>query len=246
MGGGVKINKVAYLNKEDITGKVLLNVHAENGYIVNSTYDDINIDTNNVLVSVGIGNSDTKFNSYSMEIPGAIPIPESITGDFTFSCWAKYDSRSGNGVCLQTYPIFNRYAIGYEFNDQNSGDKQHDVYMGYLGNFEHFKYITPMKYTWMHIAITKKDKVCYIFRDGELLLSGSISDNFVTSLLANPQLSASIEYYGDDIVVIKDQCLWTENFTPPTEPLIGYNMKHNQIIWETSAYKQRFNKVKIY
>ena len=243
----MKIHKVAYLNKDDITGKVLLNVHAENGYIVNSTYDDINIDTNNVLVSVGIGNSDTKFNSYSMEIPGAIPIPESITGDFTFSCWTKYSSRSGNGVCLQTYPNFNHYSIGYEFNDQNSGDKHHDVYIEQSPeNYNPFKYITPMKYTWMHVAITKKDKVCYIFRDGELLLSGSVSDTFVAQLLANPQLSASIEYYGDDIVVIKDQCLWTENFTPPTEPLIGYNMKHNQISWETSAYKQRFNKVKIY
>ena len=37
MGGGVKIYIVAYLSKDDITGKVLLNVHAENGYIVTCT-----------------------------------------------------------------------------------------------------------------------------------------------------------------------------------------------------------------
>lgn len=237
---------MAYLSKDNLTGKVLLNVHAENGYVVNSTYDDIHVDTNNVMIRDGIGNSDTKFNSYSMQIPDAIPISESITGDFTFSCWAKYKSVSGNGVCLQTYPNYNNYCIGYEFNDQNSGDRHHDAYMYVSGNAYPVKYITTMKYTWMHIAITKKDNVCYIFRDGELLLSSSVPDSVVTSLLANPQLSASIEYFGDDIVVIKDQCLWTENFTPPTEPLIGYNMKYNQIIWETSAYKQRFNKAKIY
>lgn len=237
---------MAYLSKDDITGKVLLNVHAENGYVINSTYDDIHVDTNNVMIRDGIGNSDTKFNSYSMQIPGAIPISESITGDFTFSCWTKYKSGPGNGVCLQTYPNYNNFCIGYEFNDQNSGDTHHDVYMLVSGNLDPIKWLTTMKYTWMHIAITKKDKVVYIFRDGELLLSSSVPDSVVTSLLANPQLSASIEYYGDDIVVIKDQCLWTENFTPPTEPLIGYNMKYNQIIWQTSAYKQRFNKVKIY
>ena len=49
--------------------------------------------------------------------------------------------------------------------------------------------------------------------------------------------------YMDDIVVIKDQCLWTEKFIPPTDALVGNSPKYMQVLYPFVNEKDR---LKIY
>ena len=80
----------------------------------------------------------------------------------------------------------------------------------------------PSNNTWYHYAFIYDGTTYKVYRNGTLLLSSAYSkignlDAFTLVNTVNP-IGHSI---FDDIVLIKDQILWTSNFTPPNYLLTG-------------------------
>lgn len=103
---------------------------------------------------------------------------------------------------------------------------------------------------WHHFAITRKSGTIYYFIDGKIkgtYDSAGIGDYFVNTNgyevnIVNGAESGS-QAYLDDIVVIKDQCLWSSEFVPPTEKLIDYDLPYTQTLYSSVNEK---DKIKIY
>ena len=67
MGGGCFLNKVAYLSSDQITGKVLVNLHSDGLAIYNNTSIERNIEKQKIYHNtVTVSSSNSKFNKGSI------------------------------------------------------------------------------------------------------------------------------------------------------------------------------------
>ena len=79
---------------------------------------------------------------------------------------------------------------------------------------------------WHHIAVTRKDKVYYLFIDGKLIHTEDRYKMDQPNFYCLGGINASTYYckgYFDELRVLRGYCAWTEDFTPPTEP---YKLDH--------------------
>ena len=98
------------------------------------------------------------------------------------------------------------------------------------------------------LLLLEKNGTIYYFIDGKIkgtYNSASIKDYFVNTndyeLRIVDGAESGYQAYLDDIVVIKDQCLWSSEFNPPTEKLIGYDLPYTQTLY-SSVNKKRQDK----
>ena len=140
------------------------------------------------------------------------------TGDFTWESWVYstasdhttgnhyiFDLGAGNIAAMSFYQ--NKF---YYYNSTIGAVEE-------LGTFSTNK--------WVHLAVSRKNQVSYIFVDG--ILQGSISDahNYgTTALVAKVGVYAAHNTFGwegyiSNLRVLKGTALYTSNFTPPSREL---------------------------
>ena len=245
---------MAYLSNDQITGKVLVNLHSDGLAIYNNTSIERNIEKQKIYHNVvTISPSNSKFNKGSIFGWIRIPVGEDLSGDFTYSTWANiasgyYRIRMGvyklanSGWYYKIISISKNVARQrveiFRYDDITSGS----IYNNGFGDNIYGK--------WHHFAITRKSGTIYYFIDGKIkgtYDSASIGDYFVNTngyeVCIVDGAESGYQAYLDDIVVIKDQCLWSSEFTPPTEKLIGYDLPYTQTLYSSVNEK---DKIKIY
>ena len=245
---------MAYLSSDQITGKVLVNLHSDGLAIYNNTSIERNIEKQKIYHNVvTVSPSNSKFNKGSIFGWIRIPVGEDLSGDFTYSTWANIvsgDYRIRMGVYKQTNSGLYYKSISIS---KNYGFQRAEVY-----KYDISSVVNPYRNIfsdniygkWHHFAITRKSGTIYYFIDGKIkgtYDSTSIEDYFVNTngyeLNIVNGAESGYQAYLDDIVVIKDQCLWSSEFDPPTEKLIGYDLPYTQTLYSSVNEK---DKIKIY
>lgn len=174
------------------------------------------------------------------------------TGDFTLSCYVK---PNGTGGTLFAYQWANS-TTGYAWGIRIVSSK-----VRFMINTGSEKYIDSSSNvstsSFTHIAITRENGVVKLFVNGKL-------ESIVTysgSLLVNSQKRVSIGKHSNNSVggfdgsisdiFISNKCLYTEDFTPPTQPFnsISINVTNktfSQIDFNISKLGQEnINKVEV-
>jgi hypothetical protein len=84
---------------------------------------------------------------------------------------------------------------------------------------------TPTLNQWMHVAMTVKDLIMYLFYDGVLMASGSVASatGGVSRdvVVGAPYYQSGTGYMNgwvDEFRAMKGAARWTESFVPPTAP----------------------------
>ena len=242
---------MAYLSNDQITGKVLVNLHSDGLAIYNNTSIERNIKKQEIYsVDKPVTTDMTKFSKGSILTGFNVPIGEDISGDFTVSAWMyvtngyEFEFRIGSyGVDSSNMATNGYYIIGVQHIDETSVL----IVLTTPGDRNEISYSKTITNAWHHFAICHSNNMLYWFIDGELIRSEDISDpkyqNFITNhgkFKMYTQIDncfnwsssgGSSTVYMDDIVVIKDQCLWTKKFTPPTDVLVGNSLKYTQVLY---------------
>ena len=189
---------------------------------------------------------------------------EKFTQDkYTISCWVWMNNLIDDPNCVYGFNISaNTYNISdtsgypqyrfYNFFSYNTAGKARIQEIQWItpdnnGTFssEYFSSSTiPIK-QWVHVAFVKNGTNVNCYINGTLYLSAPSSFNLKDKYLSNITIycwdytssgksPSTYFYYIDDIVFIKDQALWTSNFTPPNNYLTGdrnTNIKTEQILY---------------
>lgn len=243
---------MAVFSKDQITGTVIINAHAiGNGTIVNFTDKEYlikNASSKNFKIDKAI----TKIHPYSIKSDyieiSPMNMQEVSNSDFTFCLWsyAPLYSSCNYDIIIEDYDASSiGYYGGIFLRNGNGGvglpvDGLALILQRGDGNYD-VRGLSLAKASfgqWNYYTITKKGSMMYYFRDGKLLYSQDISNISNYYLENNGDLrfysgfagANNQPHYIDDIVFIKDQCLWTEDFTLPTEPLIG-DLESKQVIF---------------
>jgi len=139
------------------------------------------------------------------------------TSDFTVEAWIYLlDNTLPNGIFGQEEGgiAFAVNADGYLFADQAN-----------VGGSPLFSETTVTTEVWHHVAVARQNGYARLFLDGIIVAEGSWSASLSSS---NDCVVGDLEvglnnwpFYGyiDDLRIIKNQAVYTENFTPPTSEL---------------------------
>ena len=163
---------------------------------------------------VGISSTDKKFGTSSLELNGigALRYKDTIyfeLGDFTMDFWYKVKEENPN-MCL----FSNNSAFRL---DSPSGGGF------YIAGVLVKSPIPELKFDddWHHIAVTRKDGDFYLFIDGTLIHKEVNYKTYQPTFVFLGGLNGSVyicKGHFDELRIIKGLCMWTSNFTPPTEP----------------------------
>lgn len=192
-----------------------------NDYAIGST--DSDSPTN---YGVTFSSSEKKFGTHSAYFDNSSYIewpnhPDYHLGNnFTISCWIK------------RLNVHQSYFLGR----WQSGSKSWVLMQGlqnrvgfYIShNGSTFVYIASPEYpndnAWHHIEVTYDGSWIRVFIDGELKESLSYNSGIyagtIPLCIGRIPTHPSYYYYGyiDEVMIMNNYCLHTENFTPPTEP----------------------------
>ena len=168
-----------------------------------------------------------------------------LNGDFTVSYWIKnkvssYGIAMGMGVVYSTGRAYNGIPrgnwnvtycdlIAAQFNSSPQ-DSRNMVQAYYISDN-----------TWSHIAIVRSGNTTSQYINGikrnaiSTFYSGNFSGLYV--YFWNTENISGAYMLIDDIVFIKDQALWTSNFTVPNNYLLGS---------DSIAFPKRFSRKYIY
>lgn len=231
-----------------------MNLHSDGLAIYNNTSIERNIEKQKIYHNVvTVSSSNLKFNKGSIFGWIRIPVGEDLSGDFTYSTWANIingDHRIRMGVYKQTNSELYYKIISIS---KNSGFQRAEAcrYDNITNSVPYINVFSDNIYgKWHHFAITRKSGTIYYFIDGKIkgtYNSANIKDYFVNTngyeLCIVDGAESGYRAYLDDIVVIKDQCLWSSEFDPPTEKLVGYDLPYTQTLYSSVNEK---DKIKIY
>ena len=111
----------------------------------------------------------------------------------------------------------------------------------------------PPHNTWCHIATTYENKTLKTYLNGQLVITNTDSTYTLNTktLVVNRFDHLTTQAYREDITVIKDQILWTSNFTVPNYILLGdpetpKRLSNRNKIWPIRLKGDYFDKAYIY
>ena len=161
-------------------------------------------------------------------------IPDNILAadDFTISIWINVSTYQCPDVLMSAPTRVSRQlAILYNQGYTNIGTDGYS-YCPAGRSWIFYSRIEPELKKWHHCALTKKGTTAYFFLDGKLLhtnpsydLDSLLDNTIATSALSRRHIvdqSAVFTKFYDEIVIIKGQTLWTEDFDPKSVNF-GYN-----------------------
>ena len=145
---------------------------------------------------------------------------EVFTGDFTIECWLNSSSTS-TGNIIGDYPGTNSFQLVYGGNGyQNIGFyRATSVVSLYPSNS------AALRNTWNHIAAVRKDSTLYLFANGILQGSTTLTGNVGVGNgwyigVDSDGTSEDLTGYINDLRVYNGVAKYTTNFTPPP-PMFG-------------------------
>ena len=164
--------------------------------------------------------------SYSTTLQCKDDNPVILDKEFTISLWVYLNSAdTGDSYLAQLY------FVGLSNKGRNDSRRDinnfgiHDYYWRenqpiIQGITATTPSVTCPKQQWVHVACTYDTEKYRLFLNGQLISEGYTKNPNPLTLNQIVWLdSYRTSAYAEDMVLIKDQCLWTENFTPPTGPL---------------------------
>ena len=137
------------------------------------------------------------------------------TGDFTIECWARFDTGANVGL-WQVEGLTTNYTTTLSF--AHNGSNWH----GYRGGSTWDYGGARTASQWYHTAYVRHSGTCTVYVDGTALGSWSDSYNYTgTTLVIGGYYTTGYRLNGNisNFRVVKGQALYTQNFTPTTEPL---------------------------
>jgi Concanavalin A-like lectin/glucanases superfamily len=157
------------------------------------------------------------------------------TGDFTVECWVYLTGYSTSSNACVFDKDFNG-ATGtrsFSFVISGTGSSWTGIYMllgNSAGSLAGVTGTTTLNLnTWYHLAYTRSSGTGYVFVNGNLLNSGSITTNIaINTTPVNVGRSGYSGYpyelpgYIDDLRITKGYARYTTNFTPLTAALPTY------------------------
>ena len=236
---------MAYLSRDDITGEVFINIHANNSFIYN--YADK--DYISLITWIGSPRKDQiKFSNSSIALLAIFLGNKKFTSDkdFTVSLWMynpnnmdtnqateisliqqnNYDSNVlQNSYFIDLQPMKKYYSTSNitNFEIMHVQNNSYSYLVSYPNNVYNFSDLADR---WVHTAIVKHDNLLKVFIDGKSKYSYQFSDSDAANWFGQTyqyiSISTSSPYiaYFDDLVIINDQALWTQDFDVPTDYLI--------------------------
>jgi hypothetical protein len=153
------------------------------------------------------------------------------TNDFTISCWYRPASIASG----QTHTIFSQVVdantlIHFWVNYTATGTATlyFRFYLGGVTKIELAPSTTFTAGTWYHLAVTRKNGLVRLYKDGISLSNAYYADSI--SNLSAPfwigRYRAGYERYMnghlDDFVFTNDRALYADNFTPPAIEFTGF------------------------
>lgn len=236
---------MAIFNKSQITGEVFLNVHANNSFIYN--YADK--DSISLVQGVTSPRKDQiKFSNSSMVSLAVFLDNKKFTSDkdFTVSLWMYNPNNMGtnqataisliqqnnrdsnvwqNSYFIDLQPMKNYYRTSNitNFEIMHVQNNNYSYLVSFPNNVYNFSDLADR---WVHTAIVKHNNLLKVFIDGKSKYSYQFSDSDVANWFGQTyqyiNISTTSPYiaYFDDLVIINDQALWTQDFDIPTDYLI--------------------------
>lgn len=218
---------MAYLSPDQITGQVLLNMH---------------VDDNDQIISTSNTKFDIGFSGFGTEIKDDGKIYSKYAGyahvnydttklnqlmesvhDFTISCWHAYALNNSGTGC---YSFFNGY-IKFDDIPFYTSSEYHPNTIKISSNGNKLINIPAEKAKWMHIAVVSNNGTLSIYADGVRQTGTSMPDYNKNT---NAILDDINGFYADDTCIILNQALWTDDFTPPNEPLLE-DLKYKTVLY---------------
>ena len=216
-GGGENKKILVYLSPDQITGQVLLNILVnEKGQLVTSSNLNINLGydyfTAKILDRGKIYSKYADFYKGTVTLPSLDKLMNNVT-DFTIAGW--WDTNNHYGLV----DILNEYiTLGTNTSTRklsyiiNGGDEI---------NFASFG-----DAPWKHIAIVSHNGKITFFINGTSQTATAYQEYNKTG--TQVWLTSSLNI--DDLCLILNQAVWTDNFTPPEEPLLG-DLKYKTVLY---------------
>ena len=216
---------MAYLSPEQITGQVLLNMHEnDKGQLVTSSnLRNINLRmplSINILDGGKIYSKYVEGGSSRIESPLIHKLMNSVT-ELTLAFWLYnplYSSRDKN--------YYLRILDGYIILSGNETTKNLDAEINYKNevNLTHFD---DEGDPWKHIAVVLHNRKFTFY------VNGTKQADIEYSEYEDSEYNNLCEFYflnTDDLCLILNQAIWTDNFTPPEEPLLG-DLKYKTVLY---------------
>ena len=160
------------------------------------------------------------------------------TNDFTFAWW-EYRTASGNGHPIITYSsvegnIYNGVLTGWVQGNMVSfvsvGTGNWNVFPGEMGSMGEASYNT-----WTHYALTREGNTFRTFKNGNLITtsiaSGALHEVSPRYISIGYGASSYYQGYINNLLVVNGEALYTEDFTPPTQPYTrpNYNISSLEV-----------------
>ena len=266
-------------NTPIITGDVMTNIRTIGNKLIDISDYRVkekiywyNTNYSNPILTVS--NNITKFSSTSFYESGSNcgfrkPILSSLNrSKFTLSFWVNpyyIDKSSGNpanfwgGICISSQS--DKKQLMFVIDEINTGQPSLNCGHVCIRSDDPFRLYFSYKLRgndtiptnqWYHYALTYDGSNYKIYENGILL--GQVTSNELIDIATNIWISAArqqMQFYYDDIVLISDQVLWTDNFTPPNDYLTGRNIPkriHNSniLLPTNTEYNDYFDKVYLY
>ncbi|MDP2940696.1 MAG: LamG-like jellyroll fold domain-containing protein, partial [Candidatus Omnitrophota bacterium] len=160
------------------------------------------------------------------------------TEDFTIECWVKWNVVGSTDLIGQKIDNYNKWVFYYENASPHLsfyGRTSSGVFLSLYGVNNSF---TPVADTWYHLAAVRKGNNIYLFADGVMVSSGTMTLDTFGDLSASLQVGQTDGYYHngwiDEVRVSKGVARWTANFTPPDAP---YNFNEDDAAITVKLYQ---------
>lgn len=214
---------------------------------------DLNDLCGNIFTIVGspiISNEQSVFGTSSLKLDGNTYMYADITDDFKFGNgdftieWWEY--RLGNDGCVFST---GRNTMTSEITQINAGfvDTNVNLYLSSLAQSWNvafgFASSKPVIGQWVHRAFCRKNNLYLSFTNGQKNLSydgGTPATLYSedTKVLLFNRLTSSFKGYINNLLVVKGEALYTDNFTPSTSPYtksLTLYLDENNAVWGCKA-----------
>lgn len=222
---------MAYLSPNQITGQVLLNMHA-NGR------DDQIVTSSNVNINLEFISRGTKIvdggKLYPKRMRGNLSSVDSTlvtvnklmnnVTEFTLALWVycKVDKYTGGTSFLNGYINLFANDSTRKITGRINGYPNDEVYLASCNDGED---------PWKHIAVVSHNGKITFYVNGTRQIDVAYQE--YKSSKYN-EVWYDHKLFADDRCLILNQAVWTDNFTPPEEPLLG-DLKYKRLLYPKNA-----------
>ncbi|BCN32095.1 LamG-like jellyroll fold domain-containing protein [Anaeromicropila herbilytica] len=175
-----------------------------------------------------ISNEQSKFGGTSLYLDGNsdyLTVESSpdfaLDGDFTWECWLYLTELPKEYYVIYSGDTTGELSVllfkdGFKFN--GAWTPYTDLDMSCTN--------TPLLNQWFHFAITRSGSTCYMFINGKLIGTKTITKSYTQGAASIGPIGVddwhknTVDFKGyiDELRLIKGKALYTTDFTPPTEP----------------------------